>query len=77
MERGKIRLAPGSEGAPWDLELDGDQSLAGAMFVLQPAGDSGYRVLATRLEAPAGVAPEYSEFDFYGLTANHIQTVLS
>jgi hypothetical protein len=67
MERGKIILRPGSDGAPWDIELEGDgNEFAGATFTLEPAGDGSYRVLVSGPDVQA-----------HGLQPNHIQTVLS
>ena len=75
MTPGKIVLRPGTEGAPWDLEVD-DPELAGATFVLQPAAGGGYRMLVVRFAAEEGLAGQPGEFDCKGLIGNHNHAVL-
>ena len=46
MQRGRIVLEPGSEGAPWDLVLDAAHGdLAGSRISLVPNTDGTYQVI--------------------------------
>ena len=47
MQRGRIVLEAGSEGAPWDLVLDAaHRDLAGSAITLLPNADGTYLVMA-------------------------------
>ena len=73
MKRGRVVLIPGSEGAPWDVEIAGDErEIAGAVFTLLPAPDGSYRVFVMRLTSGTSGAGVQAE----GFASNHNQTVL-
>ena len=77
MRHGKIVLIPGSDGAPWELEIQGgDTNLAGASFTLLPADDGSYRVFVMRLEATHGEKDGGGGIRAEGFASNHNQTLL-